>query len=152
MSAEDEFLLLKRTSYRPPRLKLLREGTAHPGERITLGDAGSADLWLEIVLQPTWIGRLRQAFYQPPAVRVAAWGAGAKPLLARRRAPAAMLAAGFVASPLLMRNDNVLARYKGQPGSRPVAYSVELLPGEEHYWQGIIRFRLLEIMPGKGAS
>jgi hypothetical protein len=147
VGAEDEFLLLKRESSGVPRLKLLREGTVRPGERIKLGDSGNADIWLEIELKPSWRGGLRQALYQAPAVRLAAWGEGAKPLLARRRAPPAMLAGGFVASPLLMRNEDVSARYDGKPGSRPVGYSVELQPGEEHFWQSTVRFRVFEIIP-----
>jgi hypothetical protein len=147
VGAEDEFLLLKRNFSGAPWLKLLREGTVRPGERISVGDLGRRDLWLEIDLDPTLIGRLRQALYQPPVVRLAAWGEGPKPLLARRRAPAAMLAAGFVASPLLMRNDDVLARFEGKEGCRPIAYSVELLPGEEHFWQSGVRFRVFHIVP-----
>ena len=150
VDAEGDFLLLQRESSRPPRLQLLREGTVRPGERIDLKDFGHADLWLEIQMQPTWLGRLRQFVYQPATVRLAAWGEeGPRKLLARRRAPAPMLAAGFVASPLLLGNGDVLRYYRHEPLSRPAAYSVELLPGDERFWQNTVHFRLLELLPSE---
>jgi hypothetical protein len=152
VGAEADFLLLKSHSSRAPRLKLLREGTVRPGERIDLKDFGDANLWLEIALEPAWLGWLRQILYQPPPVRLAAWrDEGPKNLLARRRAPAPMLAAGFVASPLLLRNDDLAAWYNHTPPSRPTGYSVELLPGDERYWQSTIPFRIFEILPAEAA-
>ena len=109
-----EFLLLKSKSSHAPRLKLLREGAVRAGERIDLRSYGGVDLWLEIDLKPTLLGRLRQTFYRPPTVRLAAWREGAKGLLIRRRAPAAMLRAGFVASPLLLSNQDLLDCYSWQ--------------------------------------
>ena len=121
-----------------------------PGERIDLRDFGQADLWLEIKMEPTWLGQLRQFLYQPATVRLAAWGEeGPRKLLARRRAPAPMLAAGFVASPLLLGNGDVLRYYRHEPLSRPTAYSVELLPGDERFWQNTVHFRLLELLPSE---
>jgi hypothetical protein len=148
--AEGGFLLLKLRSSDPPRLTLLREGIVHSGERIDLRDCGAADLWLEIGLEPTVPGWLRQFVYRPPTVRLAAWREPGKGLLIRRRAPAAMLAAGFFASPLLLRNDDVLKFYSGNPLPRPCAYSVELLPGDSRFWQEAVRFRVYEIGRGKG--
>jgi len=151
VGAEGEFLLLKSKSSQTPRLKLLREGAVRPGEWIELREVGGADLWLEIDLKPTLLGRLRQFLYQPSAVRLAAWRAGAKGLLLRRRAPAAMLAAGFLASPLLSSNEDFMACYTGKSAPRPGAYSVELLPGEGCFWQDSIRFRIYEIERGSGS-
>jgi hypothetical protein len=189
VAAEGGFLLLRAKSADAPRLTLLREGTVRPGERIDLRAFGDADLWLELDLGQTLSGRLRQFFYRPPTVRLAAWRLSQDPdqggrassraqtsaeateitdredarppeqavtgrspwpepangLLYRRRAPAAMLAAGFVASPLLLRNEDVLGLYDGNPVSRPAAYSVELLPGEAHFWQPDMRFRVYRI-------
>jgi hypothetical protein len=143
--SEGAFLLLKSKAVESRRLTLLREGSVRPGERIDLKDFGDTNLWLEIVLEPTWSGRLREFLYRPPTVRVAAWREPGKGLLIRRRAPAPMLAAGFLASPLLLRNEDVLSLYAGQPVSRPAGYSVELLPGEGHFWQEAIPFRVYGI-------
>jgi len=147
--AEGGFLLLKLKSSAPPQLKLVVEGTVHPGAPIDLRAFGSTNLWLEISLQPSLLGRLRQFLYRPPTVRLAAWREPGKGVLTRRRAPAAMLSAGFFASPLLLRNDDVLRFHSGQELPRPGAYSVELLPGEGSFWQDAVRFRVFEISPAK---
>ena len=146
---EGEFLLLRSKSAQAPRLGLVREGVVRPGERIELSGLGGADLWLEIDLKPTLLGRLRQILYRSSEVRLAAWRDGSKHLLLRRRAPAPMLAAGLLASPLLLSNEDLLGYYTGKPPPRPAAYSVELLPSEAHFWESTIRFRVYQIMaPG----
>jgi hypothetical protein len=142
---EGEFLLLKSKSSHAPRLKLLGQGAVRAGERIDLRGYVGAKLWLEIDLKPTLLGWLRQTFYQPPTVRLAAWREGATGPLITRRAPAAMLRAGFLASPLLLSNQDLLGCYTGKPPPRPGAYSVELLPGGERFWQGAVGFRVYQI-------
>jgi hypothetical protein len=137
--------LLKSKAAEPARLTLLREGTVRPGEPIVLQEFGDTNLWLEITLEPTLSGRLREFFYHPPTVRLAAWREAGKELLTRRRAPAPMLAAGFLASPLLLRNEDVQDLFAGKPVARPAAYSVELLPGEDRLWLPTIHFRIYRI-------
>jgi hypothetical protein len=66
-------------------------------------------------------------------------------LLLRHRAPAGSMAAGFLASPLLVRNEDVLNLHTNKEAVRPGAYSVELTPGEEHFWQKSVRYRVYEI-------
>ncbi len=56
-----------------------------------------------------------------------------------------MLVAGFLASPLVLNNEDVLKLYQSEEANRPGAYSFELLPGEEHWWQEQVRFRLYKI-------
>jgi hypothetical protein len=143
--AEGPFLLLKSKSSHAPRLKLLGQGAVHAGERIDLSGYRSDELWVEIDVQPTLLGWLRQTFYQPPTVRLAAWREGAKGLLIKRRSPAAMLRAGFVASPLLLSNQDLLDCYSGKPPPRPGAYSVELQPGDGRFWRESIGFRVYQI-------
>ncbi|MGH7971433.1 MAG: hypothetical protein ACREIC_22160, partial [Limisphaerales bacterium] len=153
VGAEGRFLLLKLKSTEPPRLTPLREGTVSTGEAIDLHSYEKADLWLEVRLEPTWVGRLRQFFYRHPTVRIAAWAMPGKTLLVRNRAPASMLGAGFLASPLLLRNDDVLSFYTMDgPVKRPGAYSVELLPGEERFWRPDIHFRVYRIENRLGRS
>jgi hypothetical protein len=149
---EAGFLLLKCESTAPPHLRLLREGTVRLGEPIDLRDLAKTNLWLEIGLDPTLLGRLRQFLYRPPVVRIAAWrDPGRRPIITRR-APAAMLATGFLASPLLLDNDDVIKFYSGDPLLCPGAYSVELLPGQERFWQSAIRFRVSEISNTRRAT
>jgi hypothetical protein len=61
-----------------------------------------------------------------------------------------MLAAGFMASPLLSSNEDVLACYTGKSPPRPAAYSVELLPGDRRFWRDSVSFRVYEIGREKG--
>jgi hypothetical protein len=145
VGGEGQFALLKRRAADPAQLTLLREGSVLPGERIDLTGFGDTNVWLEIALTPSLNGRLRELFFRPPPVRLAAWREPGQGLLIRRRAPAPMLAAGFLASPLLLRNEDVLDLYVGKHVTRPRAYSVELLPGQQHFWLQAARFRIYAI-------
>src|SRR5207247_1623157 len=71
IAAEGLFLLLKSNSSSPARLILLREGIARTGEHISLPDSGETDIWMEIDVQPTVLGRLRQLVYKSPKMRLA---------------------------------------------------------------------------------
>jgi hypothetical protein len=144
-AAEGEFLLLKAKSFDSPKLNLLREGTVRLGQPIDLRDYGRVNLWMEIDLEPTLIGRLRQFLYRPPTVWLAARRDLTGETLLRKRAPASMLAAGFLVSPLLSRNEDVLALYTGNTITRPGTCSVELIPGDEHFWLKMLHFRIYKI-------
>src|SRR5439155_20987202 len=104
-----------------------------PGAPIPLSSLGDADLWMEIELKPTWAGRLWQFLSRPPIVRLAAWRQAGKELIIRHRAPPSMLAAGFLASPLLLGNDDVLNLYTNGVIERPASYSIELPADEQRY-------------------
>jgi hypothetical protein len=145
LTTEETFILLKRTTTEPPRLSLAREGTVPLGQPIDLREFGDTDLWLEIVLQPSWLGRLRQVLYRPPTVRFAAWREPGGKAMVRRRAPAPMLAAGFLASPLLLKNNDVLNLYANRSIWRPGACGAEVVPGEECYWQERVRYRIYKL-------
>jgi hypothetical protein len=137
---EKHFLLMKARSADPPNLKLLREGTLRPGQPIDLTQYGEANLWLKIDLAPSLLGRLQQFLTRPPPVRLAAWREPQRGLILRRRAPPCMLSAGFLATPLIQRNQDVLDLYAARPMIRPRAYSLELAPGTERFWQPSYRY------------
>jgi len=143
--AEGPFLLLRARARNAPELTLLHEGTVKLGERMSLTDYGESDLWLEIDPIPTLIGRAKKAVYKASKLRLGIWGADSKARLGRYGAPTPMLRAGFLASPLLLNNDQVRGFYSGQRSIRPAAYSVEVDPGQERYWQDQVRFRLYEV-------
>jgi hypothetical protein len=145
VAVEGRFLLLELKASEAARLTLLREGMVKPGEMIDLTDFGDADLWVEISVEPTLAERLRQFFVRPSVVRVACWRQPGKDLLVRNRAPPSMLAAGFIASPLLQVTSDVLNLYAGKAVTRPGAYSVELPKGQEVSWRERIRFRIYRI-------
>ena len=147
VEAEGPFLLLKahpKLSIRP-NLTLLREGTVQLGGVIDLKDWSNDNIWMEIQVEPTLIGRARQFFYKGSKLRLAVWKGGqpAKPL--RYPAPAPMLAAGFLASPLLLNRENVMDLYRGKGTTRPTGYSVEAMPGENGFWSSSVRFRVYRI-------
>jgi len=142
---EDRFILLKKAATGPPAVSPLREGTARVGQAVDLREYGDKNLWLEISLEPSLLGRLRQVLYRPPTVRLAVWREPGGKLLVRNRAPAPMLAAGFLVSPLLLNNEDVLNLYADRGIMRPGACSVELLPGEQRYWKDAIRYRVYAI-------
>ena len=142
---EGGFLLLRSKSSATPKLTLLREGMVRPGEPIDLKSYGQSDIWLEIDLEPTAAGRLRQFFYQPSLVRLSVWdGMPARPTK-QFRAPAPMMATGFVASPLVLSNKCLLDFYAGKTVARPNAYSVEIAPSNRFLWRGTIPYRVYRI-------
>ena len=150
LATEGGFVLLKRVAAKPPVVVLVREETVRPGQAIDLRELGDTDLWLEITLEPSLLGRLRQLIYRPPTVRLAAWREPGGKLMVRNRAPAQMLAAGFLASPLLLNNQDVLNLYASRAIARPGACAVELLPGEQRYWQDAVRYRIYKVQSRLG--
>jgi hypothetical protein len=129
----------------PQHLKLLTEGTIRVGERIDLTSFGNQNTWLEIAINPSLAGRLRQFLYQPPAIRLAVWDDAGRPIATQFRAPAPMLAAGFLASPLILNNATITNFYASGPMIRPAAYAVELDAAATTFWGNLIRFRLYKI-------
>jgi hypothetical protein len=147
---EGRFLLLKRAAVRPAPVTAVRAGAVRLGQPIDLREFGDNDLWLDISLEPTWLGRLRQVFYRPPMVRLAAWREPGGKLLARNRAPPQMMSAGFLASPLLLNNEDVLDLYANRAITRPGAYSIELPPGDQRYWRDTVRYRVCKVQSRLG--
>lgn len=145
-ASEGPFLLLQRQSSEPATLKLLREGSVRAGEPIPLAEGGTGNIWLELELEPTALGRLGSWLTRPATIRLSAWdqtAAGMK-LLARGGAAPPLLRTGFVASPCLLKLEDVRRFYKGEPALRPSAYSVELNDAPR-CWRPGIRFRVYQI-------
>lgn len=154
IEGENQFVLLKaKNEQSPPRLTSLSEGTVHPGEPIFLNEFGDADLWMQIEVKPSLLGRVRQFFFKPTTLRIAMWHKSSRQSASSFRAPAPMLAAGFVASPLIANNEDALNLYTASAIARPYACSVELGAGNQHFWQETIRYRIYKIEKplGRGA-
>ena len=152
VTVENHFLLLKKKTSDPVQRTFVAQGMVRPSERIDLQPYGDTNLWLEIELRPALAGRARHWLYRPPQIRLAAWEGGTGKLLVRNRAPAPMLEAGFLASPLLLNLEDVEHLYNGIDPKRPAAYSVELPRGEEYLWQSEIGWRLYRIENHLGKS
>jgi hypothetical protein len=148
---ERDFLLLHRASTAKPTLTLLKEGFVGVDEKIDLRDQRNANFWLEIDLQPTLLGRLRQFLYKPTEVGLVVRCPSETAPVNEFFAPAVMLSAGFLASPLLLNNKDVLNLYTDGTISSPDSYSVELNPGWESLWQPRIHYRIYRIDNKLGA-
>src|SRR5882724_1284312 len=145
IATEGLFLLLKSNSCSRPKLTFVREGTARMGERISVADSNETETWMEIDVQQTVFGRFRQLLYKSPKIRLAVWSGSVKKPLARMAAPAPMLAAGFLSSPLLLHTQDMLNYYGGKPTIRPDAYSIELDTGGKRFWRSTVRFRIYHV-------
>jgi hypothetical protein len=145
---EADYLLLRRHAAAKPQLTLLKEGTVSAGEKLPLPDASATALWLELDLQPTLFGRLRHFLYKPPETVFTVWNQSAPAAPLRFRAPAAMLSAGFIISPLLLSTQDIADLYlRGQ--SRPAAAcAVEIPHGLLASWRASIHFRLYRLENG----
>jgi hypothetical protein len=140
---EGQNLLLRRNSIAPTALSLIKEGSVGPGEKINIADLRQTNLWMEIDLQPTLWGRLRKFLYKTPSSEVTMWSQvnrePAKPKTFH--APASMLSAGFLISPLILNNNDVIDLYSAGKIRALEALSVETSDG----WKDQIHFRLYRI-------
>jgi len=144
VATEGPFLLLKSNGSSPPKLTLLREGTAPVGGLIDVRTDGEELLWMEIRLEPSWLGRLRQIFYKPAKVRIVL-RSKTKALLARGGAPTPMLAAGFLVNPILLHTEDVVGLYGGKALARAATCGVELGSGGERFWLPELSFRIYKV-------
>ena len=150
---EGSFLLLKarhrpaQTSGKPAatQLTVLQEGTIRPGERLNLAHFSESNLWVELRPEPTLAGRLRQVLYRPAQLQLLVWGDSPGNGPRRFRAPAPMLSAGFVASPLLLKTEDFANVSRGCGFTRPSAFALEFSRGDGRWWKNTIQFRISKI-------
>jgi hypothetical protein len=116
-----------------------------------LKDYGDANFWLQVRVEPTVIGLVKSFLYHPSEIRLTAWRHSERTQKATFFAPAPMLAAGFLASPLLLENRDVLNLCAGKAVVRPDAYSVEFGSGK-YFWSEKISFQLYRIENRLGNS
>jgi len=142
---EHNLLLLKTARTSQPTLTLLKEGTVRFGEQIPLRAYGDTDLWVELALGPTFAGQVRRLSYKASDVRLRIWSGALGGEQAQFEAPSPMLAAGFVASPLLLNTKDVADLYRGTRIVRPSAYAIDLDPRAERWWSDRIHYRIYRI-------
>lgn len=144
-AAENWCLLVKVQPMKPVRLTLLDEGAVRRGERIDFSKFGETNIWMQIELKQTIAGRVRQLFYQPSIPRLIVHSRGFGERGQRFKAPLPMLAAGFVASPLLTGNEDFIKLYHGTSVVRPESYSIEIVPTAFDLWKPDVRYRIYKI-------
>ncbi|HEX3797262.1 MAG TPA: hypothetical protein VH413_01070 [Verrucomicrobiae bacterium] len=152
IECEGRFLLLKRSQSNTPEMSLLKEGTGHIGEAISLSEYSNTDLWMEISMQPTLRGRLRKLFFKPSEIYLSVWGSQPASQPATFRAPAPMLAAGFLASPFLLRDSDVVDLYTGENIHRPGAFAIEVERRAENFWREDFDYKIYQIKSKLGRS
>jgi hypothetical protein len=146
VDSEGPFILLKAQEQIPPSLEVLREGTLRPGDLLSMRDWLNSDIWISLEMQPTLPGSIRSFFYKPPKVELGVWMfEGAKLKMAKFSAPPAMLAAGFLANPLELENQDIMDLYVGKNIARAVAYSLELPARTKSLWQDSVHYRVYRI-------
>jgi hypothetical protein len=149
IESEGPFVLLQSNSCSQASRTLLRQGTAEPGEHIQLQSKDEKEIWMEIQVEPNFAGKGRQFFFKSPKLRLALWPeSGGRPLV-KMVAPAPMLACGFLISPVLLNNSDVLAYYSNVPPTRPFACSVEPESGTASFWKNHMTYRIYRIDDGR---
>jgi hypothetical protein len=134
---EGPFLVLERRSAELATLELIAEGVATVGERVSIEGHDSEDLWLEIDLPLSLRGRLESLLLRPPPCGIRVWSDAAGDEGRAFNAPAAMLAAGFIASPLLESQADVAAALTSSPTRRLRAFAVDAkrVAGGRYSWR-----------------
>jgi hypothetical protein len=152
MGEEKQFLLLKVLSRSLPKVALLKEGVIGFNQALDLNPFGQTNLWVEIDVVPSFLGRLRELVYKPSRLRLRVWQNSQKNSSQAYPAPASMLAAGFVASPLLLRRQDVARFYRGEGSARPHAMSIESGEPRDPYWKPQITYRIYSFQKGTGST
>ncbi|MGB8852707.1 MAG: hypothetical protein WCC69_03980 [Pirellulales bacterium] len=142
---DGRFLVLKRSQRAPIRLELLTSGSLRPGERIDMSSHAARDLWMEIDAAPGPLARLETFVLRPPPLRMRIWREDWPAEGVLFTAPAPMLAAGFIASPVLGSTADVATLLADGQTKRLQALAVET-PARAR--STAIRYRLYGIVGG----
>jgi hypothetical protein len=142
---EKPFLLLEKNRSSPAKLKLLSEGMAGWDEHILLPTKSENLIWMEISVQPNWAGHMVETLYKPSKTRIAFWTETGKKPLTRSGAPPPMLAAGFIASPLLFQTEHVQNFLSGGKGIRPTSCSLEIPAEAKRFWNPTLNYRIYAV-------
>jgi hypothetical protein len=111
----------------PPEGRLLFNRKIPLGQEIVLGDLPPGPLVLSVTTHPSTWGHLRALFYRLPALRLTV-----RTTAGRRhvyRLVPGMAQAGFLLSPLLRDNDEVLTFYRTGDGQQVQSFRISLADG-----------------------
>lgn len=152
--SEGRFILLRRRAQsagqtgsaepEAPKTVLVKQGVLQAGAELDVSCFGQTNLWVELMPEPTLFGRLRQFCYRQAPLKLRVWK-GSEQTPQEFRAPASMLTAGFVASPLLSETSDVAAAFIGRDPVCPNRYALNLGNEGQLWWKKDIRYRISRI-------
>lgn len=132
--SEGEYALLKRETTRKfnTTTKLLFEHAAPMGADISLPQEITGRLWLKVTAAPSILGRARSLLYKPSELNFSAVDAAGREIHHRILPKACQ--AGFLVSPIVETQADLLDYMEGRPTPRLRNLRIEPLPGEGKYW------------------
>jgi hypothetical protein len=150
IASEGPFQLLQHRPGKALRLKLLEQKEVPLTARMVLPQHHGETMWLEIDLKPSVYGRLLGFLYRPEPIRLSAWENENSPkAMMRRQAAPSLLRSGFLASPWLMKAEDVKELQNGNRPPGPQAFSLEPGPGTDWLWENQVIWRVYEEAGGK---
>jgi hypothetical protein len=150
IASEGPFQLLQHRPGKALRLKLLEQKEVPLTARMVLPQHHGETIWLEIDLKPSVYGRLLGFLYRPEPIRLSAWENENSPkAMMRRQAAPSLLRSGFLASPWLMKAEDVKELQNGNRPPGPQAFSLESAPGTDWLWENQVIWRVYEEAGGK---
>lgn len=123
-----DFLVMNQSADKPTDMSkiLVHEQTLKFGERLDLKPWSETPLVMQVTMQPTLLGRAVKFLYQQPELSLIAYKGTAEK---RFRFIPSMAESGFLVSPLLETNDDVLGLLAQAPGVRLDGIGFSLPPG-----------------------
>lgn len=153
---ENGQLLLKARAQQPPAGPLavttIVERPVLLGERVTLPPERTHALWLQVDVHPSLRGSLRSLLYKPAGLTLTTFGEGhghgtfrLVPGIARD---------GFIVQPPVYEGVDVEAIVNGEVSRWLDAFTIDVAPGGQAYWEGPLQVRLsrLEALPLRAKS
>ena len=145
---EDGYLLWRRKQSEVPKVPPLRQSLANgktsiAGE-ISLNQGLARPLWLQLHLQPTWLGRLRSLVYKPALVRLSITDEDGREWI--HRLPLSQARTGFIVSPLVRDAVDYLKLVHLQD-ARPVrSFRIMIDPKHRKYFEKNLNYSLSAIL------
>ena len=145
---EHDLLLLRRrsgASRQPQSRELISEYAPRFDQPVSIPPSGGAGLWLQVDVQPSWLGRLRAIAYKP--ARLAIEITDATGVTTKFRLLTQTASEGFVIAPYLANATQFEAFLRGTSSASAKSIRIVVPPRERQLWQNVtIRlFRLPEL-------
>ncbi len=138
--------LTRRAVPREVSLEPIHETRVSFGQAVDISQWNDAVLWLELDLEPSWLGRLRNLLFKPPLVEIVTTLDDGR-TLTHRLVPG-MAHTGFVLSPFVDTTERFVD-LKSAAGPRVVSVAFGPAKLDGTYYRGGIAFRLKRLRIGE---